>query len=81
MIDLFGGVKDLKEKLIRAVGNAQERFKEDALRLLRAVRIATQLDFDIEPHTARAMAKHANLLQAGFRLFLKSASAMSSQNL
>lgn len=64
IIDLFGGHNDLKEKLVRAVGNAEERFKEDALRLLRAVRIATQLDFDIEPNTARAMAKHANLLQA-----------------
>lgn len=64
IVDLFGGQKDLEEKLIRAVGNAEERFKEDALRLLRAVRIATQLDFDIEPHTARAMAKHAILLQA-----------------
>ncbi|TSC78489.1 MAG: polynucleotide adenylyltransferase/metal dependent phosphohydrolase [Parcubacteria group bacterium Gr01-1014_29] len=64
VVDLFGGQKDIEDKLIRAVGNPEERFKEDALRLLRAVRIATQLDFDIEPHTARAMAKHANLLQA-----------------
>ena len=54
VIDLFGGKKDLEDKLIRAVGNAQERFEEDALRLLRAVRLATQLDFDIEPEIGRA---------------------------
>src|SRR3990167_6778060 len=43
VIDLFGGKKDLEDKLVRAVGNAQERFEEDALRLLRAARLATQL--------------------------------------
>lgn len=63
VIDLFGGKKDLEDKLIRAVGNAEERFKEDALRLLRAVRLATQLDFDIEPTTASAIMKHAGLLR------------------
>ncbi len=63
IIDLFGGGEDIENKLIRAVGNAEERFKEDALRLLRAARLATRLDFDIEPVTASAIAKHAGLLR------------------
>lgn len=63
LIDLFGGAKDIKDKLIRAVGNAEERFNEDALRLMRGVRLATQLDFDIDPITASAIKKHAGLLR------------------
>src|SRR3989338_5367957 len=63
VIDLFGGKKDLEDKLIRAVGNAEERFKEDALRLLRAARLATQLDFDIEPATASAIMNHAGVVR------------------
>lgn len=63
IVDLFGGQKDIADKLIRAVGNAEERFKEDALRLLRAARLATQLDFDIEPDMASAIAAHAGLLR------------------
>ena len=63
VIDLFGGQKDIEDKLIRAVGNADERFTEDALRLPRAVRLATRLDFDIEPITAAAIKKHAGLLR------------------
>ena len=52
IIDPFGGIKDLNAKLIRAVGDPKERFGEDALRLMRAVRLATQLQFEIEgqPH-------------------------------
>jgi poly(A) polymerase/tRNA nucleotidyltransferase (CCA-adding enzyme) len=59
VIDMFGGLKDLKRKIIRAVGEPEDRFKEDALRMLRAVRLACQLDFSIEPKTARAMMKMA----------------------
>ena len=62
-VDLFGGQKDLAEKLIRAVGKPADRFKEDALRLLRAARLATELDFDIEPDTAEAIARNAGSLQ------------------
>ncbi len=51
IIDHFGGIKDLHDQKIRAVGNPKERFEEDALRLLRAVRLATQLDFEIEQET------------------------------
>lgn len=51
IIDLFDGQKDLKNKIIRAVGNPKERFSEDALRLSRAIRFAAQLGFDIEEKT------------------------------
>lgn len=61
-VDLFSGVKDLKNKIIRAIGNPQRRFQEDALRLIRAVRFSSQLDFDIEPNTFEAITKNHQLL-------------------
>jgi poly(A) polymerase/tRNA nucleotidyltransferase (CCA-adding enzyme) len=64
LIDPFSGQKDLKEKIIRAVGNPQERFSEDALRLMRAVRFATTLDFKIEEETKEAIKKNSFWLQA-----------------
>jgi len=64
LIDPYGGQKDLKEKLIRAVGNPKERFKEDALRLLRAVRIATELSFTIQEDTWREIIADASLIKA-----------------
>ena len=51
LIDIFGGIEDLNNKTIRCVGNARARFGEDALRILRAVRFAAQLGFDIEEET------------------------------
>lgn len=60
--DPFCGQQDLAAKLVRAVGNARERFCEDALRLLRGVRFAAQLGFSIEPHTLAAMKETASLL-------------------
>ncbi len=63
LIDLFGGQEDLKNKIIRAVGNPEERFEEDALRMLRAVRLATTLDFTIEPITFEAIKKNAKWLK------------------
>jgi len=62
-IDFFGGQKDLKDKIIRAVGNAEERFNEDALRMLRAVRFASTLGFKIEPETAKAIKKNSPSLK------------------
>ena len=59
LVDLFGGEKDLKKKIIRAVGEPEDRFKEDALRMMRAVRLACQLEFFIEPKTERAISKLA----------------------
>jgi poly(A) polymerase/tRNA nucleotidyltransferase (CCA-adding enzyme) len=63
IVDIFGGRNDLKNKLIRAVGNPEDRFQEDALRMLRAVRFACQLDFEIENKTLEAIQNEANLLK------------------
>jgi poly(A) polymerase/tRNA nucleotidyltransferase (CCA-adding enzyme) len=63
LIDPFGGMQDLDKKIIRAVGNPERRFQEDALRLMRAVRFMAQLDFKIEKETEEAIKKHAGLLE------------------
>ena len=63
IIDLFGGMEDLQNRLIRCVGNAYERFDEDALRILRAVRFSAQLDFHIEEQTKEAIRSKAKLLE------------------
>ena len=63
IIDLVDGQIDLKNKLIRAVGNPDERFKEDALRLMRAIRFACQLGFEIESDTFAAMKNDASLIE------------------
>lgn len=63
IVDPFDGQGDIKRKLIKAVGNPEERFAEDALRLMRAVRFAAQLDFDIEKSTAEALSNKSNLLE------------------
>ncbi|SHG94492.1 CCA tRNA nucleotidyltransferase [Tepidibacter thalassicus] len=62
LYDPFYGIKDLKSKKIKCVGNSGERFEEDALRILRGVRFATQLNFDIDNETASAMKLKRNLL-------------------
>lgn len=62
IIDLFEGRKDLESKLVRAVGNPNERFTEDALRMIRAVRIATELNFKIEEKTLSAIKKNKKLI-------------------
>jgi len=63
IIDPFSGQADLKGKLIRAVGNPDERFQEDALRLMRAIRFACELNFQIEPLTLEAIKNNAHLLK------------------
>lgn len=63
IIDPFNGQKDIEEKSIRAVGNPNQRFNEDALRLMRAVRIATQLGFSIEDKTFEAIKENAQLIK------------------
>ena len=55
IVDLYEGEKDLKKRLIRCVGDPEQRLTEDALRILRAVRFASQLNFDIDGDTARTM--------------------------
>ena len=62
IIDIFGGIEDLNNKVIRAVGNPGDRFDEDALRILRAIRFAGQLGFDIERDTKTAMIVRAEHL-------------------
>lgn len=63
LVDLFGGQEDLENKKIRAVGVAKERFNEDALRIMRAVRFAAQLDYDIDEATALACRELAQNLE------------------
>ena len=62
LVDPFAGQRDLSEGVIRAVGDARERFEEDPLRLLRAVRFASRLGFEIEPDTASAISQAAAAL-------------------
>ena len=63
-IDLFGGQEDLKNHIIRTVGDPAARFREDGLRILRGLRFASRLDFEIEPKTARAMIEERELLNS-----------------
>ncbi len=62
VVDLFGGIQDLKDGVIRAVGDPNERFDEDALRIMRALRFAAQLSFTIEDNTRTAIRKFAGNL-------------------
>ncbi|MBI5620051.1 HD domain-containing protein [Candidatus Gottesmanbacteria bacterium] len=62
LVDPYNGQKDLKDKIIRAVGDANTRFAEDALRMMRAIRIAAELGFIIDEKTAAAITSNAALL-------------------
>ncbi len=59
LVDLYEGIKDIKDMVIRAVGDPNERFAEDALRIMRAIRIAAEINFSIEPETRGAIGTHA----------------------
>lgn len=61
--DFHGGTEDLKNKLLRCVGEPDKRFNEDALRIMRAVRFSAVLMFDIEPETAKSIRKNKKLLE------------------
>ena len=63
IIDLFDGLKDIKDKVIKAVGNADDRFSEDALRMIRAVRLASEIGFTINIDTERAIISHSSLIK------------------
>lgn len=78
VIDHVGGLKDLQKKIIRTIGNAAERFQEDPVRMMRAVKFASRLEFKIERSTLSALRKHhSDILKASpprvceeiFRLF------------
>jgi poly(A) polymerase/tRNA nucleotidyltransferase (CCA-adding enzyme) len=64
LVDPFGGQRDLEARIVRAVGEPRERFAEDALRMLRAVRFATRLGFVIDPRTAEAIRDSAALAKS-----------------
>jgi putative nucleotidyltransferase with HDIG domain len=63
IVDLYNGIKDIENKTIRAVGNPDDRFSEDALRMLRAVRFAVQLDFSLAHETMESILKNADLIK------------------
>lgn len=73
VIDLYGGIDDINNKIIRAVGNPVERFEEDALRIMRALRFSARLGFTIEENTARAA------LECRSRLRLVSAERIAAE--
>lgn len=62
IVDLYGGIKDIELKLIKCVGEPDKRFNEDSLRILRALRFASVLNFEIELSTANSIHKNKNLL-------------------
>ena len=63
LIDMFEGLKDIKDKTLRTVGNSDERFGEDALRMLRAVRFSVQLNFSVSHKTMESILKNADLIK------------------
>lgn len=64
LIDLFGGVNDIQKGVLRCVGNAERRFREDALRIMRALRFAAVCELELEPETASAARRCAPLLKS-----------------
>ncbi len=63
LVDLFEGIKDIENKTLRTVGEADERFNEDALRMLRAIRFSVQLDFSISHETSESILKNSALIK------------------
>src|SRR3989338_2314032 len=63
LVDLFEGIKDIKDKMLKAVGNPDDRFTEDALRMLRAVRFSCQLGFSVAYETAESITRNASLIK------------------
>lgn len=72
-VDLYGGMQDIENKLIRAVGDPDKRFNEDALRIMRALRFSAVLGFDIEENTEKALFENKELLLniAGERIYVE----------
>ena len=62
-IDLFNGFADIKDKIIRTVGKPDDRFTEDALRMMRAIRLSVELSFTIEVNTLTSIQKHSSLIR------------------
>ena len=81
-VDLYGGRKDIESKTIRAVGDADKRFKEDALRIMRAIRFQSVLGFDIEEDTKKAIFDNMDLLKnvSSERIFVELKKLLSGKN-
>ncbi len=62
LVDLFGGINDISNKIVRCVGDPDRRFDEDALRILRCIRFAGRLGFEIDTHTENALFRNSHLL-------------------
>ena len=82
IVDPFSGVGDLKNKIIRAVGNADKRFDEDALRILRCIRFASVLGFEIEKETSESVRKKYTLLEnvSAERIFTELKKLLTGKN-
>ena len=82
VVDLFGGTEDIKNKVIRCVGNAEERFDEDALRILRAARFSSVLGFEIEEKTRLAMSEKKHFLRdiSAERVFAETKKLLCGEN-
>jgi len=82
IIDPFGGQTDIKNKVIRCVGNPDKRFDEDALRIIRALRFASVLGFDIDPETSESIMKNHHLMQnvAAERIRVELVKLLSGKN-
>ncbi len=82
VIDVFSGIEALEDQMIACVGDPNERFVEDALRMLRAIRFAAQLGFEIHPETEAAIRKNAHLIQyiSGERIHMEMTKILLSQN-
>lgn len=63
LTDIFDGLKDIKDKILKAVGKPDDRFKEDALRMLRAIRIALQLGFSVSYESSESILRNADLIK------------------
>jgi tRNA nucleotidyltransferase/poly(A) polymerase len=63
LVDIYQGQRDIKDKVLRTVGDADDRFNEDALRMLRAVRLSLQLDFSVSHETTESILKNADLIK------------------
>nr|WP_106784719.1 CCA tRNA nucleotidyltransferase [Lysinibacillus timonensis] len=82
LIDIYGGKEDLEKRLIRAVGEPNSRFREDALRMLRAIRFSAQLGFTIEKNTLEAIIKDSDLIEfiAKERIHMELSKMWTTQN-
>ena len=82
LVDLFGGLSDLENKIIRAVGDSDKRFREDALRILRLFRFASQLEFTPEEKTLKSALKLQNGLKniSKERIFSEIVKAVNGKN-